>query len=72
MRLILALVVWFERAVRRPQASLAWVKQQIRRATAWGESPRFLVHDNDGIFGQFRDRKPRGEKGRLQPVAVIG
>ncbi len=32
--------------------TLSWVKQQIREATAWGETPRFLVHDNDGIFGQ--------------------
>jgi putative transposase len=43
---------------------LAWVKQQIRQATAWGGSPRFLLHDNDGIFGQFRDRKRRGGKAR--------
>ena len=43
---------------------LAWVKQQIRQATAWARSPRFLLHDNDGIFGQFRDRKRRGEKQR--------
>jgi len=40
------------------------VKQQIGQATAWGKSPRFLIHDNDGIFGQFRDRKRRDEKGR--------
>ena len=33
--------------------TLSWVKQQIREATASGECPRFLVHDNDGIFGQF-------------------
>ncbi|MCK4413381.1 MAG: hypothetical protein KAY32_07555 [Candidatus Eisenbacteria sp.] len=32
--------------------SLPWVKQQIRQATAWDVTPRFLVHDNDGIFGQ--------------------
>ncbi len=32
--------------------TLAWVKQQIREATAWDETLRFLVHDNDGIFGQ--------------------
>ena len=58
---------------------LAWVKQQIRQATAWGKSPRFLIHDNDGIFGQFRDRKRRGEKGRryrchldLWPADVMG
>lgn len=44
--------------------SLAWVKQQIRQATDWCRSPRFLVHDNDGIFGQFRDRQPRGNQGR--------
>ena len=44
--------------------SLAWVKQQIREITPWGKVPRFLIHDNDGIFGQYRDRQPRGEKGR--------
>ncbi len=43
--------------------SLAWVKQQIREITPWGSIPRFLIHDNDGIFGQYRDRKQRGEKG---------
>ncbi len=32
--------------------TLSWVKQQIREATALGQTPRFLVHDNDGIFGQ--------------------
>ncbi len=44
--------------------SLAWVKQQIREITPWGKVPRFLIHDNDGIFGQYRDRKQRGEKRR--------
>jgi len=32
--------------------TLAWVKQQIREATAEDRTPRFLVHDNDAIFGQ--------------------
>jgi hypothetical protein len=52
--------------------TLAWVKQQIREATAEGQSPRFLVHDNDGIFGQFgrpvsveRDGKTRGYRSHL-------
>ena len=36
---------------------LAWVKQQIREISSYGEGPRFLVHDNDGIFGQFGRRK---------------
>jgi hypothetical protein len=33
--------------------TIAWVKQQIRHATGWDREPRFLVHDNDGIFGQL-------------------
>ncbi len=33
--------------------TLLWVKQQFREATADDRTPRFLVHDNDGIFGQF-------------------
>ena len=36
--------------------SLLWVKQQIREATPWGPAPRVLVHDNDGIFGQYGRR----------------
>ncbi len=52
--------------------TLAWMKQQIREATAWDQVPRFLVHDNDGIFGQFgtpvkveRDGKTRSYRCRL-------
>jgi hypothetical protein len=37
---------------------LAWLKQRIREATPFGSGPRFLVHDNDGIFGQFGRRRP--------------
>jgi hypothetical protein len=44
--------------------SLGWVQQQLRQATEWGKSPRFLLHDNDGIFGQYRDRQPRGRQAR--------
>lgn len=36
--------------------TLPWVKQQLREATPWGQTPRFLIHDNDGIFGQFSQR----------------
>jgi hypothetical protein len=42
--------------------SLAWVEKPVRQATEWGEAPRFLVHDNDGIFGPFRERQRRGHK----------
>jgi putative transposase len=41
--------------------SLGWVQQQLRQATGGGK-PRFLLHDNDGIFGQYRDRRPRGDQ----------
>jgi transposase InsO family protein len=43
--------------------TLTWLKQRIREATPFGSAPRFLVHDNDGIFGQFGRRRP-GETGR--------
>ena len=36
--------------------TLAWIKQQLRQATSYDEQPRFLVHDNDGIFGQYHSR----------------
>jgi hypothetical protein len=36
---------------------LDWVKQQMREISPYGEGPRFLIHDNDGIFGQFGSRK---------------
>ena len=40
--------------------TLDWVKQQLREVTDWGKTLRFLMHDNDGIFGQF---------GKLRPIA---
>jgi hypothetical protein len=47
--------------------TLPWVKQQIREAAAWGQTPRFLVHDNDGIFGQFGRRVTAEKDGRWTP-----
>ncbi len=32
--------------------TLEWLKQQIRNAM-WEKCPKFLIHDNDGIFGQL-------------------
>ncbi len=49
--------------------TLAWVKQQVREATPFGSVPRFLVHDNDGIFGQFGTRRP-GKTGRSYPCSL--
>ena len=44
--------------------TLTWVKQQIREATAEDVAPRFIVHDNDGIFGQHRRRVIVEREGR--------
>ena len=43
--------------------TLPWIKQQIREATAWDTAPRFFIHDNDGIFGQYGGR-PTGDRDR--------
>jgi len=37
--------------------ALDWVKIQIRGIAAFDRKPRFPLHDNDGIFGQFGRRK---------------
>ncbi|MBD3236892.1 MAG: transposase [Candidatus Eisenbacteria bacterium] len=44
--------------------TLPWVKQQLREATAWDQTPRFLIHDNDGIFGQLGRSVTVDEAGR--------
>jgi hypothetical protein len=49
--------------------TLAWLKQRIREATPFGSVARFLVHDNDGILGQFGRRRP-GRSGRSYRSAL--
>ena len=31
--------------------SMAWVTQQVRNAMPFGLQPRYLFHDNDGLYG---------------------
>jgi putative transposase len=38
----------------------AWVVQQLREATPYGESPRFLIRDRDGKFGELFRRVVKG------------
>ena len=59
------------RAQRRdPTPSSAWVTQQLREATAWGEGPRFLIRDNDDKFGRQFDAlaRARGDPILRTPV----
>ena len=44
--------------------SLPWVKQQIRNATPFDICPKFLIHDNDGIFGQHKFTVINAKTGR--------
>src|SRR5437667_61905 len=34
----------------------AWVAQQLREATAYGQGPKYLIHDNDSKFGSCFNR----------------
>ncbi len=34
-----------------PNPSMEWVIEQLREATPFGEQPRYLFRDNDGIYG---------------------
>jgi transposase InsO family protein len=38
----------------------AWVAQQLREATPFGQGPRFLIRDNDNKFGHAFDRVAEG------------
>jgi putative transposase len=38
----------------------AWVAQQLREATPFGQGPRFLIRDNDNKFGHAFDRVANG------------
>jgi putative transposase len=38
----------------------AWVAQQLREATPFGEGPRFLIRDNDNKYGAAFDRAAKG------------
>ena len=46
--------------------TLPWVKQQIREVTGEDYAPRFLVHDNDGIFGQYGRRVSVERNGKIR------
>ena len=38
----------------------AWVAQQLREATPWGEGPKYLIHDRDNKYGKQFTSVARG------------
>ena len=46
----------------------AWVAQQLREATPFGEGPKYLIRDNDGKFGAQFKRVAAGIKLLKTPV----
>ena len=59
------MISWFLLVLRtlpgmaRPRLSLSAENAILRHQLAvFGSAPRLLVHDNDGIFGQFGARRP--------------
>ena len=46
----------------------AWVAQQLRNATPWGQGPKFLIRDNDGKFGREFDPVAQGIGIRVIPI----
>jgi putative transposase len=53
-----------------PNPTMEWVIQQLREATPFGQQPRYLFRDNDGIYGLgVRVLGPATITGRLVPDA---
>jgi hypothetical protein len=46
----------------------AWVAQQLREATPFGEGPKYLIHDHDAKFGALFKRAAGGIKLLKTPV----
>ena len=46
----------------------AWVAQQLREATSYGEGPRYLIRDNDGKFGRQFANVAEGARIEVVPI----
>jgi len=46
-----------------------WIAQQITEAFPWNEAPRYLIRDQDGIYGTIVRRRLRAMGIRDKPVA---
>jgi transposase InsO family protein len=52
---------------RHPTAE--WIAQQITEAFPWNEAPRYLIRDQDGIYGAAVRRRLRAMGIRDKPIA---
>jgi transposase InsO family protein len=53
---------------RHPTAE--WIAQQITEAFPWNEAPRYLIRDQDGIYGTAVRRRLRAMGIRDKPIAA--
>ena len=59
-------LVWTD-VTRHPTAE--WIARQITEAFPWGEAPRYLIRDRDGVFGVIVMRRLRAMGIRDKPIA---
>ncbi len=59
-------LVWIN-VTRHPTAE--WIAQQITEAFPWNEAPRYLIRDQDGIYGAAVTRRLRAMGIRDKPIA---
>jgi len=60
-------LVWIN-VTRRPTAE--WVAQQITEAFPWNEAPRYLIRDQDAIYGAAVTRRLRAMGIRDKPITA--
>src|SRR4030088_32364 len=52
-----------------PHPTAEWIAQQITEAFPWSEAPRYLIRDQDGIYGAAVTRRLRARGIRDKPIA---
>jgi transposase InsO family protein len=66
VRLVRRKLVWINVT---PHPTAEWIAQQITEAFPWSEAPRYLIRDQDGIYGAAVARRLRAMGIRDKPIA---
>ena len=66
VRLVRRELVWINVT---PHPAAEWIAQQITEAFPWKEAPRYLIRDQDGIYGATVTRRLRAMGIRDKPIA---